>query len=95
MSASETEARCLNCGTDLGTFYETSGTRFESEGNYGSGVFDPMTAWTGAPREVLLIVICDSCMTLTPSGRIVLQKSERPRPTGSTVTPWVAPGSPS
>jgi hypothetical protein len=78
-------ARCLICGTDVGTFYETTGTFFEATGNYGSGVFDPMSPWFR-----LLAAVCDECMTTVASGRIALMEMQRQRPTHSVST-WSAP----
>lgn len=53
---------CFRCGHDLEPTWEGSrdawgGTTFRSSGNYGSTVFDPMSA-----AEELEVIICDGCL---------------------------------
>jgi hypothetical protein len=76
-------APCIVCGDELcGAGWEGSepycnqpsgGTGFDTEGHYGSTVFDPMNGNT------LSISVCDDCLvTASEQGRVLLGRDYKP-----------------
>lgn len=60
--------RCFVCGDRLKLCWEGDpeqydGTVFNAFGNYGSGLFDPMSPRSStSPRDSLMIHVCDECL---------------------------------
>jgi hypothetical protein len=68
---------CFKCGKPLEMDHGNimDGLSFTSPGNYGSTLYDPMSA-----RNWLRIHICDACVAEAAEKGIVLEATRVPRP---------------